>query len=115
MRRVAAALLLVVGVGVGFGLGYLFGRGRTPPQPRAAPTVIRKTVHVPKVIHVPFAVAVERVVGAGLAVGKVESRTGGHPGTIVAQFPRYLTVEPDARGPLRRDQRIPAGLVRVVP
>ena len=117
MRRVAVALLLVVGVAVGFGLGYLFGRGMTPLQPRAAPTVLQKTVRVPKVIHVPFAVAVERVMGAGLAVGRVESRTGGQPGTIIAQFPPAGTLlsSETAPGPLRRDQPLPAGPVRVVP
>ncbi len=31
--------------------------------------------------------ALQTVMGSALAVGKVETRTGGEPGTIVAQFP----------------------------
>jgi PASTA domain len=44
-------------------------------------------VQVPKVLHLSMSDAVKTVINANLAVGKVEIRTGGEPGTIVAQFP----------------------------
>ncbi len=74
-----------VGAGT-FGLGYLLGR-HVAPRPRTAPNASPATVLVPKVLHLSLTGAVQHVLGAELAIGKVETRTGGEPGTIVAQFP----------------------------
>jgi hypothetical protein len=87
MRRAIVALVVLVLVGAGmFGLGYLFGRPAAP-RPRAAPSASPTTVLVPRVLHLALTGAVEQVLGAELAIGKVQTRTGGEPGTIVAQFP----------------------------
>ncbi len=88
MRRAIVAIVFVALVGAGtFGLGYLFGR-RVPAGPSVTPSASpATTVVVPKVLHLPLTGAVEQVVDAELAIGKVDTRTGGEPGTIVAQFP----------------------------
>jgi hypothetical protein len=87
MRRAIVAILIVGLVGAGtFGLGYLVGH-RVPPGPSPTPSASPGSVVVPKVLHLAMTEAVQRLLDAELAVGKVETRTGGEPGTIVAQFP----------------------------
>jgi hypothetical protein len=87
MRRGIVAIVLVALVGAStFGLGYLLGR-RARPGSSGTPSVSPTTVLVPKVLHLALTVAVQQILDARLAVGKVEIRTGGEPGTIVAQFP----------------------------
>jgi len=88
MRRAIVAIVFVALAGAGtFGLGYLFGR-RVTAGPSVTPSASpATTVVVPKVLHLPLTGAVEQVVDAELAIGKVVTRTGGEPGTIVAQFP----------------------------
>src|SRR5215211_4088342 len=88
MRRAIVAIVFVAMAGAGtFGLGYLFGR-RVTAGPSVTPSASpATTVVVPKVLHLPLTGAVEQVVDAKLAMGKVVTRTGGEPGTIVAQFP----------------------------
>jgi hypothetical protein len=94
MRRAIVAIVVLVSVGAsGFGLGYLFGR-QAAPHPGAAPSASPITVLVPKVLHLALTGAVQQVLGAELAIGKVETRTGGEPGTIVAQFPPPGTSAP---------------------
>lgn len=88
MRRSVVALLLLTGVAAGgFGVGYLVGHRAASPRPSAIQPPARRAVHVPKVLHLSMSDAVQTVMNANLAVGKVEIRTGGEPGTIVAQFP----------------------------
>jgi hypothetical protein len=91
MRRAIVAIV-VIGVAA-FGLGYLVGQ-RVPPGPSVSPSASPATVVVPKVLHLAMREAVQRLLDAGLAVGKVETRTGGEPGTIVAQFPPPSTSAP---------------------
>jgi len=93
MRRAIVAIVVLTLVGVGFGLGYLSGR-EVPPRPRAAPSVLPRRVLVPKVLHLPVTTALQRVMSAALTVGKVGTRTGSEPGTIVAQFPPAGTSVP---------------------
>ena len=94
MRRAIVAIVVLVLAGAGgLGLGYLFGR-HAAPRPRAAPTASTTMVLVPKVLHLTLTGAVQQVLGAELAIGKVETRTGGEPGTIVAQFPPPGTSAP---------------------
>jgi PASTA domain len=88
MRRTVVALLGLTGVVAGaFGLGYLLGHRVASPRPSAVQTPSPRAVLVPKVLHLNMSDAVQTVMNADLAVGKVEIRTGGDPGTIVAQFP----------------------------
>ena len=88
MRRTIVALVVLIGVAVGgFGLGYLLGHRAASPRPSAVQTPTPRAVLVPKVLHLSMAEAVQSVMNADLAVGKVKIRTGGEPGTIVAQFP----------------------------
>lgn len=94
MRRAIVAIIVIVLVGAGtFGLGYLLGR-ETVPGPGAAPSSSPTSVVVPKVLHLALNGAVQQVLDAELAVGKVGTRTGGQPGTIVAQFPPPTTSVP---------------------
>lgn len=87
MRRGIVAIVVVALVGAStFGLGYLLGR-RARPGSSATPSASPTTVSVPKVLHLTLTGAVQQVLDARLAVGKVATRTGGEPGTIVAQFP----------------------------
>jgi PASTA domain len=86
MRRVALLVLTGVAAG-GLGLGYLLGHRAASPRPSAVQTQTPRVVLVPKVLHLSMSAAVQTVMNADLAVGKVEIRTGGEPGTIVAQFP----------------------------
>jgi hypothetical protein len=87
MRRTIVAILVAGLVGAGtFGLGYLVGH-RVPPGPTPTPSASLGSVVVPKVLHLAMTEAVQRLMDAELSVGKVETRTGGEPGTIVAQFP----------------------------
>jgi hypothetical protein len=88
MRRTVVALLALITVAVGgFGVGYFFGHGTTPSRPGAVQSPAPRTVVVPKVLHLSMPDAVQTVMSADLAVGRVGTRTGGEPGTIVAQFP----------------------------
>jgi hypothetical protein len=88
MRRTVVALLVLSGVAAGsFGLGYLLGHSPALPRPSPVQTPTPRAVLVPKVLHLPMSDAVQGVMNADLAVGKVKIRTGGEPGTIVAQFP----------------------------
>ena len=88
MRRTVVALLVLTGVAAGgFGLGYLVGHRGASPRTSAVLTPTPRAVLVPKVLHLSMSDAVQMVMTADLAVGKVEIRTGGEPGTIVAQFP----------------------------
>jgi hypothetical protein len=94
MRRAIVAILVIGLIGAGtFGLGYLVGH-RVPPGPSATPSASPATVVVPKVLHLAMTEAVQRLLNAELTVGKVETRTGGEPGTIVAQFPPPTTAAP---------------------
>jgi hypothetical protein len=87
MRRGIVAVVVVALVGAStFGLGYLLGR-RARPGLSGTPSASLTTVLVPKVLHLAFTGAVQQVLDARLSVGKVKTRTGGEPGTIVAQFP----------------------------
>lgn len=87
MRRAIGVIVVLALVGAAtFGLGYLLGR-RAAPGPPATPSASPTTVLVPKVLHLSLTGAVQQVLSAELAIGKVETRTGGEPGTIVAQFP----------------------------
>jgi hypothetical protein len=88
MRRAIIAIVLVALVGAGtFELGFLFGR-RVPTGPSVTPRASpASTVVVPKVLHLSLSGAVKQLADAELAIGTVETRTGGEPGTIVAQFP----------------------------
>ena len=87
MRRGIVAIVVVALVGAStFGLGYLLGR-RARPGSSGTPSASPTAVSVPKVLHLALTGAVQQVLDARLAVGKVETRTGGEPGTIVAQFP----------------------------
>src|SRR6266545_5412516 len=87
MQRAIGAIVVLVLVGAAtLGLGYLLGR-RAAPGPPATPSASPTTVLVPKVLHLSLSGAVQQVLSAKLAIGKVETRTGGEPGTIVAQFP----------------------------
>jgi hypothetical protein len=88
MRRTVVALVVLIGVAVGgFGLGYFLGHREVSPQPKPVQTPSPRAVVVPKVLHLSMSDAVQTVINADLAIGKVEIRTGGEPGTIVAQFP----------------------------
>jgi hypothetical protein len=87
MRRTVVALLVLGVAAGGFGLGYLLGHRAALPRPSGAQTPTPRAVLVPKVLHLPMSDAVQTVMNADLAVGKVGIRTGGEPGTIVAQFP----------------------------
>jgi hypothetical protein len=88
MRRTVVALLVLTGVAAGgLGLGYLQGHKAASPRPSAVQTQTPRAVLVPKVLHLSMSDAVQTVMNADLAVGKVGIRTGGEPGTIVAQFP----------------------------
>jgi hypothetical protein len=88
MRRTVVALLVLTAVAAGsFGLGYLLGHRAASPRPSAVRTPSLRAVLVPKVLHLSMSDAVQTVMNADLAVGKVKIRTGGEPGTIVAQFP----------------------------
>lgn len=88
MRRTVVALFVLTGVAAGgFSVGYLLGHKGTSPGPSADQTPSPRAVPVPKVLHLSMSEAVQKVMNADLAVGKVEIRTGGEPGTIVAQFP----------------------------
>jgi len=94
MRRAIVAIVALVLVGAsGLGLGFILG-GRAAPRPRAVPSASPTTVLVPKLLHLALAGAVQQVLGAELAIGKVKTRTGGEPGTIVAQFPPPGTSAP---------------------
>jgi hypothetical protein len=94
MRRAIIAIVVLVLVGAGtFGSGYLSGR-QAAPRPRAAPSASPTTVLVPNVLHLALTGAVQQVLDAELSIGKVETRTGGEPGTIVAQFPPPGTSAP---------------------
>ncbi len=87
MRRGIVAIVVVALVGAStFGLGYVLGR-RARPGSSGIPSASPATVLVPKVLHLALTGAVQQVLDARLAVGKVGTRTGGEPGTIVAQFP----------------------------
>src|SRR6266545_948024 len=87
MRRAIGGIVVLVLVGAAtLGLGYLLGR-RAAPGPLATPSASPTTVLVPKVLHLSLSGAVQQVLSAELAIGKVETRTGGERGTIVAQFP----------------------------
>jgi hypothetical protein len=87
MRRGIVAVLVVALVGAStFSLGYLLGR-RAEPGSSGTPKASLTTVLVPKMLHLALTGAVQQVLDARLAVGKVKTRTGGEPGTIVAQFP----------------------------
>jgi hypothetical protein len=87
MRRGIVAVLVVALVGAStFGLGYLLGR-RARPGLSGTPSASPPTVSVPKVLHLALTGAVQQVLDRMLAVGRVKTRTGGEPGTIVAQFP----------------------------
>src|SRR6266508_569522 len=87
MRRGIVAIVVVALVGAStFGLGYVLGR-RARPGSSGIPSASPATVLVPKVLHLALTGAVHQVLDARLAVGKVETRSGGEPGTIVAQFP----------------------------
>jgi hypothetical protein len=87
MRRGIVAVVVVALVGVStFGLGYLLGR-RARPGLSGTPSASPTAVSVPKVLHLALTGAVQQVLDARLAVGRVGTRTGGKPGTIVAQFP----------------------------
>lgn len=87
MRRGIVGIVVVALVGAStFGLGYLLGR-RARPGSNGTPSASSTAVSVPKVLHLALTGAVQQVLDAGLAIGKVETRTGGEPGTIVAQFP----------------------------
>jgi hypothetical protein len=80
------AIVVVALVGAStFGLGYLLGR-RARPGSSGTPSASPTTVLVPNVLHLALTRAVQ-VLDARLAVGKLGTRTGGEPGTIVAQFP----------------------------
>jgi hypothetical protein len=93
MRRATIAVVVVlVGAG-GFALGYIID-DHASPRPKAAPSASPSEVVVPKFLHLPLDRAVQQVLNAGLAIGKVETRTGGKPGTIVAQFPPPGTSAP---------------------
>ncbi len=95
MRRAIVALLALGLVAAGgLGLGYLLGNRGSAPPPSAAPSVLPQTALVPKVLHLPLTAAVQRVMSAALTVGDVTTRTGGEPGTIVAQFPPPTTSVP---------------------
>jgi hypothetical protein len=95
MRRTVVALLALITVAVsGFGLGYFFGHEAAPSRPGAVRSPAPRTVIVPKVLHVSMPEAVQTVMSADLAVGRVGTRTGGEPGTIVAQFPPSGTSAP---------------------
>jgi hypothetical protein len=88
MRRTVVALLILLGVAAGgFGLGYLLGHRAASRRPNAVATPTPRVVLVPKVLHLSMSDAVRTVMNADLAVGNVGIRTGGEPGTIVAQFP----------------------------
>jgi PASTA domain len=88
MRRTVVALLVLTGVAVGgFGLGYLLGHKGPSPGPSAVQTPTPRAVLVPKVLHLSMSDGVHALMNVDLTVGKVEIRTGGEPGTIVAQFP----------------------------
>lgn len=88
MRRTVVALLVLIWVaGAGFGLGYLLGNRTASPRPSAVQSPTPRAVLVPKVLHLAMSDAVQTVMNAALAVGKVKIRTGGEPGTVVAQFP----------------------------
>jgi hypothetical protein len=91
-RAIIAVVVVLVGAG-GFALGYIFD-DHAPPRPRAVPRASPSEVVVPKILHLPLAGAVQQVLNAGLAVGNVETRTGGKRGTIVAQFPPPRTSAP---------------------
>ena len=87
MRRGIVAIVVVALVCAStFGLGYLLGR-RARPVSSGTPSALPTTVLVPKVLHSALSGAVRQVLDARLSVGKVGTRTGGEPGTIVAQFP----------------------------
>lgn len=87
MRRGIVAIVVVALVGAStFGLGYVLGR-RARPGSSGIPSASPTTVLVPKVLHLALTGAVQQVLDARLAVGKVETRSDGEPGTIVAQFP----------------------------
>jgi PASTA domain len=95
MRRTVVALLALITVAAGgFGLGYFFGHGTAPSRPGAVQSPAPRTVVVPKVLHLSMPDAVQTVMSADLAVGRVGTRTGGEPGTIVAQFPPSGTSAP---------------------
>jgi hypothetical protein len=87
VRRAVVVIVVVALVGAGtFGLGYFLGR-RVRPRSSGTQSASPTTVVVPKVLHLALTGAVQQVLDARLAVGKVGTRTGGKPGTIVAQFP----------------------------
>jgi hypothetical protein len=95
MRRTVVSLLALIAVaGGGFGVGYFLGHGTTPSRPGAVQSPAPRTVVVPKVLHLSMPDAVQTVMSADLAVGRVGTRTGGEPGTIVAQFPPPGTSAP---------------------
>jgi hypothetical protein len=95
MRRTVVALLVLSGVAAsGFGLGYLLEHRGASPRPGAVQTPTPRTVLVPKVLHLSMSDAVQTLMKADLAVGEVKIRTGGEPGTIVAQFPPSGTSAP---------------------
>jgi hypothetical protein len=97
MRRTVVALLALITVaGGGFGLGYFFGHEAAPSRPGAVRSPAPRTVIVPTVLHLSMPEAVQTVMSADLAVGRVGTRTGGEPGTIVAQFPPSGTSAPPA-------------------
>jgi hypothetical protein len=86
MRRATIAIVVVAFVGAAtFVLGYLFGH-RPSPGPSVTRSAWPATV-VPKVLHLSLSEAVQRVLDSELSIGRVGTRTGGDPGTIVAQFP----------------------------
>ena len=88
MRRTVVALLVLTGVAAGgLGVGYLMGQRAASPPPSAIQTPTPRAVLVPKVLHLSMSDAVQTVLNADLAIGKVKIRTGSEPGTIVAQFP----------------------------
>jgi hypothetical protein len=85
MRRTVVALLALITVtGGGFGLGYFFGHEEAPSPPGAVQSPAPRTVVVPKVLHLSMPDAAQTVMSADLTVGRVGTRTGGEPGTIVA-------------------------------
>lgn len=88
MRRpLVAFVAIILATATGFGLGYLVGHRAAAPRAGAVPSVLPRTVLAPKVLHLSISAAVQEVIDADLAVGKVKTRTGSEPGTIVAQFP----------------------------
>jgi hypothetical protein len=88
MRRTVVALLVLTGVAAGgLSLGYLLGQRAASLRTSPVQTPTPRAVVVPKVLHLSMSDAVQMLMNADLAIGTVKIRTGGEPGTIVAQFP----------------------------